>query len=199
MVRSVDKCWNNQNSTALFPLWLLWAFNITRFLSRFSHVWLLSTHWAVALQALLSMGFSRQGYWSGLPFPPPGDLANPGIAPRSPMSQGDSLPLSHCWALLLPWCLNSYHIWPQNPFHRISWGKGVFWTHFRKYWVRWFLRFFLTLASEKVVNCKCSDVYSSCLWSTNYEPCTDLSILDTSHDLTFHQPLFTAKIETQRG
>ena len=38
------------------------------------------------------MGFSRQEYWSGLPFPPPGDLPNPGIKPRSPASQADSLP-----------------------------------------------------------------------------------------------------------
>ena len=38
------------------------------------------------------MGFSRQEYWSGLPFPPPGDLPNPGIKPESPALQADSLP-----------------------------------------------------------------------------------------------------------
>ena len=43
-------------------------------------------------QALLSMKFSRQGYWSGLPFPSPGDLPNPGIKPRSAALQADSLP-----------------------------------------------------------------------------------------------------------
>ena len=43
-------------------------------LSRFSHVWLLVTLWTVAHQAPLSMGFSRQRYWSGVPFPPLGDL-----------------------------------------------------------------------------------------------------------------------------
>ena len=43
-------------------------------------------------QALLSMGFSRQEYWSGLPFPSPGDLSNPGIEPRSPALQAHSLP-----------------------------------------------------------------------------------------------------------
>ena len=43
-------------------------------------------------QALLSMGFSRQEYWSGLPFPSPGDLPDPGIEPRSPALQVDSLP-----------------------------------------------------------------------------------------------------------
>ena len=41
------------------------------------------TPWAVAHQAPLSVGFSRQEYWSGLPCPPPGDLPNPGIKPKS--------------------------------------------------------------------------------------------------------------------
>ena len=48
--------------------------------------------WTVALQAPLSMGFSRQEYWSGLPFPSPGDLPDPGIRLRSPALQVDSLP-----------------------------------------------------------------------------------------------------------
>ena len=51
----------------------------------------LATPWTVTCQAPLSMGFSRQEYWSGLPFPSPGDLPNPGIKPRSPASQADSL------------------------------------------------------------------------------------------------------------
>ena len=53
------------------------------------------TPWTVARQALLSVGFFRQEYWSGLPCPPPGDLPNPGIEPMSPVShalQEDSLP-----------------------------------------------------------------------------------------------------------
>ena len=44
----------------------------------------LVTSWTVAYQAPLSMGFSRQEYWSGVPLPSPGDLPNPGIEPRSP-------------------------------------------------------------------------------------------------------------------
>ena len=44
----------------------------------------------VAHQAPLSMGFFRQEYWSGLPYPPPGDLPNPGTKPRSPALQADS-------------------------------------------------------------------------------------------------------------
>ena len=50
------------------------------------------TPWTAACQAPLSMGFSRQEYWSGLPFPSPGDHPNPGIEPRSPAFHADSLP-----------------------------------------------------------------------------------------------------------
>ena len=55
-------------------------------LSCFSHIWLSVTSWTVALQAPLSVGFSRQKYWSGLQCLPPGDLPNPGIEPESLMS-----------------------------------------------------------------------------------------------------------------
>ena len=48
--------------------------------------------WTIAHQALLSIGFSRQEYWSGLLFPSLGDLPNPGIEPTSPAFQADSLP-----------------------------------------------------------------------------------------------------------
>ena len=48
--------------------------------------------WTVAHQAPLSMGFFGQEYWSGLPFPSPGDLPEPGIEPGSPALQADSLP-----------------------------------------------------------------------------------------------------------
>ena len=63
-----------------------------------SCVRLFVTPWTIAYQAPLSMGFSRQEYWSGLPFSSPGDLPNPGIespSPESPAMSGDSLPLSH--------------------------------------------------------------------------------------------------------
>ena len=71
--------------------------------------------WTVACQAPLSMRFSRQEYWNGLPFPSPGDLPDPGIRPGYPALQADSLPfeplgkpsvgkdaekretLLHCW------------------------------------------------------------------------------------------------------
>ena len=51
--------------------------------------------WSVATQAPLSMGFSKQEYWSGLPFPSPGDLPDPGIEPDLLNCQVDSLLLSH--------------------------------------------------------------------------------------------------------
>ena len=59
--------------------------------------------WTVDRQAPLSMGFFRQEYWSGLPYPTPGDLLDPGIklkSPAAPELQVDSLPLSHWEAQL---------------------------------------------------------------------------------------------------
>ena len=56
-----------------------------------SRVRLFATPWTVAYQASLSMGFSRQEYWSGLPFPSPGDVPNPGIEPGSSALEADAL------------------------------------------------------------------------------------------------------------
>ena len=71
----------------------------------FSRVQVFGTPWTITGQAALFMGFSRQEYWSGLPFPPPGDPPNPGIEPVSPALAGDSLPLPHLgsriWVLLV--------------------------------------------------------------------------------------------------
>ena len=61
-------------------------------LKSLSHVQLFVTPWTVAYQAPQSMEFPRQEYWSGLPFPSPGDLPNPGIEPRSRALQADALP-----------------------------------------------------------------------------------------------------------
>ena len=79
----------------VIPLWQQCARACV--LSRFSHVQLLATPWTVACQAPLSMGFSRQEYWRGLPCPPPGDLPKSGIEPASPAAslwKVDSLLLS---------------------------------------------------------------------------------------------------------
>ena len=64
----------------------------------------LANPWTVALKILLPMGFSRQEYWSRLPFPSPGDLPDPGTEPVSPVDpalQADSLPLSYQGSPLL--------------------------------------------------------------------------------------------------
>ena len=71
-----------------FPLRYMHACELSR-------VQLCATLWTVARQTPLSMGFSRQESWSGLPCTPPGDLPNLGIEPTSPALQEDSLPLSH--------------------------------------------------------------------------------------------------------
>ena len=60
-----------------------------------SHVRIFATPGSVACQAPLSMGFPRQEYWSGLPFPPQGDLLSPRIEPASPVLAMGSLSLSH--------------------------------------------------------------------------------------------------------
>ena len=67
---------------------LFFHFNSVQSLSR---IRLFATPWTIAYQAPQSMEFSRQEYWSGLPFPSPGDLPNTGIEPRSPALQADAL------------------------------------------------------------------------------------------------------------
>ena len=73
-------------------MWTLYDFmHVKVKVKTLSRVPLFVTPWTVAYQAPLSMGFSRQEYWSGLPFPSPGDLPDPGIEPRSPAFQADAL------------------------------------------------------------------------------------------------------------
>ena len=72
-------------------LWLIHA-DVCRWCESLNRVQLCETLWTVARQTPLSMEFSRQEYWSGLPFPSPGDLPVPGIEPRSPTLQADALP-----------------------------------------------------------------------------------------------------------
>ena len=85
-----------QVCTTLSPmLFVPWYPFGTWVLTRFSRIWLFITPWAVACQALLFMGFSRQEYWSGLHGPPLRDLPNPGVelaSLASPGLQADSLP-----------------------------------------------------------------------------------------------------------
>ena len=69
----------------VFPLWIL-GFCTTCCAQSLQLCLTLCNLWTVAYKAPLSMGFSRQEYWSGLPCPPPGDPPNPGIEPVSPVS-----------------------------------------------------------------------------------------------------------------
>ena len=62
------------------------------YVSEVSRVRFFATPWTVVHQAPPSMGFSRQEYWSGVSFPSPGDLPDPGIEPRSPALRVDALP-----------------------------------------------------------------------------------------------------------
>ena len=73
----------------------------------FSHVRLFVTPWAVTHQAPLSMEFFRQEYWSGLPFPSPRDLSDPGIERGSPTLQANALPSEPPWK---PIYIYSFHV-----------------------------------------------------------------------------------------
>ena len=83
--------------TTLFPYLCSFFLSLIKIyiLSPFSPVQVFLMLWTIAHQVPLSMGFSQQEYWSGLPFPSPGDLLNLGIKPASPAPQTDSLLLSH--------------------------------------------------------------------------------------------------------
>ena len=115
-----------------------WSFDYvhSHVLSHFSHILLFATPWTAAHQAPLSMGFSRQEYWSGLPFPSLGDLPDPGVEPGSPILQADSL-LSEPPEIVLPfpechrveitwytafsdWFLSLGHMYSQF-LHVLSW------------------------------------------------------------------------------
>ena len=93
-----------------------------------SCVWLFATPWTIAHQVPPSMGFSRQEYWSGLPCPPPGNLPDPGIEPRSPPSAGRFFTAGP-WGkpkIVLKKCSNYYamrsEIDPQNSWVHVEMG-----------------------------------------------------------------------------
>ena len=111
-------------------------------LSHFSCVWLFATLWTVACQAPLSTGFSRQEYWSGLPWPPPGDLPDPRI-------KSGLLCLLYCRQILylleretaahsstLAWKIP----WMEKPDRLLSMGSQRFgqdWATKLPWWLRW--------------------------------------------------------------
>ena len=82
LVTSIDSKDHSQNIPCVYVFML----------SPFNRVLLFETLWTAARQAPVSRGFFRQEYWRGLPCPPPWDLLNPGIEPKTPTLQADSLP-----------------------------------------------------------------------------------------------------------
>ena len=126
-------------------------------LSHFSHVWLFVTPWTAAAQAPLSIGFSRQEYWTGLPFPPPGDLPNPGIEPLSPVVpalQMGSLQLNHQESPWVPWlgikpvvAARSLNQWAI----RESYGLEVLYTVLSIFIKSWGQHFHAHFTGEKVI------------------------------------------------
>ena len=94
-IYSQDKMANNYtHMVSMLNSGFQWVSEWVKSLSR---VQLFVTPWTAAHQAPPSMGFSRQEYWSGLPFPSPRDLPDPGIKPRSPALQADALTSEPPW------------------------------------------------------------------------------------------------------
>ena len=91
----LNSCVSLENTFYTLIEYLCSLFMLLLFSCSTKCVWVFATPWTVTCQAPLSMGFSRQEYWSGLPCPSPGDLPDPGIKPGSPTLQADSLHLSH--------------------------------------------------------------------------------------------------------
>ena len=122
-----------------------------------------ATPWAATCQAPLTMGFSGQEYWSGLPFPSPGDLPDPGIKPRSPALQADSLPtelrgkpphreISLCirmsppsWASLPPHPhpTSLGHLWASSWSPRVmqQFPTSIYFTHGNEYTLKLLFQF----------------------------------------------------------
>ena len=89
-----DWTWVSCIAGRFFPIWTIKEASKTRlseWVKSLSRVRLFVTPWTVVCQVSPSMGFSRQEYWNGLPFPSPGDLPDPGIKPGSPTLEADAL------------------------------------------------------------------------------------------------------------
>ena len=129
--------WYEIRVKALFLLLLKWSE-----VNSVSRVRLFATPWTVAGQAPLSMGFSRQEYWSGLPFPSPGDLPNPGTEPWSPAWQADALSSeppgnSSSTSFKIFYIQLFQHCFPKNfsliiklPLHLCQKSNSHTWVHF---------------------------------------------------------------------
>ena len=117
--QEILKCWvgRSLNTSSEAPAWVL---------SCFRCIPLCVTLWTAVCQAPLPIGFSRQEYWSGLPFPPPGDLPNPGIKPSSPVSPvlaGGFFTTSATWEAPL-----QVHPWANRSGSEESWELLKSWA-----------------------------------------------------------------------
>ena len=155
-----------------------------------SHVRLFATPWTIAYQAPPSMGFSRQEYWSGLSFPSPGHLPNPGIEHRSPALQTDTLPSEP----------------PGKPKWRINWLLPYF---FRAVFPELIKRRSLILSSSVgtwiklkltalmlwTVSLKTTVIYLECKWkSENYLVMRTAELLANNGSIQLHPRRKLAKL-----
>ena len=136
---------------SLEPLFCLMAANMLIVMpSRLIHVWLFVTPWTVAQQAPLSMGFSRQAHWSGLPLPSAGNLLNLGIEPEalmSPALAGGFFTSSPTFADPCQFHINSILVWTQSvpshsppffpPLYAVLMSERTFITFWNKSWGPW--------------------------------------------------------------
>ena len=145
------------------PLHMLWKWKC----QPLSCVWLVVTPWTAAHQAPLSMGFSRQEYWSWLPLPPPEDLPNSGNEPRSRPLQAHFLPLSHqgspytCYYFCQSYGFPRSHVWMWELDHKEG-GLVKNWC-FRIVVLEKTLESLLDSKEIKLVNTK--DINSEYYWS----------------------------------
>ena len=113
-----------------------------------SHVRLFATPWTVAYQVPPSIEFSRQEYWSGLPFPSPGDFPDPGIEPGSPALQADALPSeppgNRCGYIFV------YFSWSFLYFLEVY--INIFHFKLVKFWSSFFQIFFLVLSQNSLLS-----------------------------------------------
>ena len=99
-------------------------------LSCFSCVQLFATLWTIAFKAPLSVGFSRQEYWSGLPFPPPGDLPDPRIEPKSPVSLAlagrfFTTRTTRLFTMAEDWRIHVFELWCWRRLIRVPWTARI--------------------------------------------------------------------------
>ena len=110
-----------------------WGFYLVKEEKSLSCVWLFATLWTIAHQAPLSMEFSGQEFWSGLPFSSPGDLPDSGIKSRSPALQADSSPSEILWPPYQEWLIQLWfiHALCTNALHMLLLLFGMFFSlHF---------------------------------------------------------------------